>query len=274
MLHPLELSLLLMLLTQMMSCQNQSDSVSSKLSNNFDDTPPIYYRMPATISSIDTSAAWNHDGRKILLTGTVYRSDGITPAANILIYYYHTDATGRYRPLENEERSMPYNKLGQTHGYIRGWAKTSLNGKYSIFTLMPGSYLGGGKPAHVHAYIKEPSLDDPYYIDDFVFDNDPLLNTNKRRKLENRAGSGVIRFVEKDSLWVGERSIILGINIDDYPDSKQETNSSGKSIGEDILSFTPHHAYGTDAGTATYPICKYGWYEGILYFVGSDPKME
>ncbi len=47
---------------------------------------------------------------------------------------------------------------------------------------------------------------------------------------------------------------------------------SGKNIGEDIISFTPFHAYGADKGTKTCPICKYGWYHGILYFVGNKPN--
>ncbi|HSN62016.1 MAG TPA: hypothetical protein VLR49_13845 [Ferruginibacter sp.] len=34
----------------------------------------------------------------------------------------------------------------------------------------------------------------------------------------------------------------------------------------------PFHAWGPDKGTKTCPVCKYGWYHGILYFVGNNPN--
>jgi protocatechuate 3,4-dioxygenase beta subunit len=66
----------------------------------------------------------------------------------------------------------------------------------------------------------------------------------------------------------------LGLNIPNYPIENTIPVSSGKNIGEDIISFTPFHAYGADKGTKTCPICKYGWYHGILYFVGNNPNWD
>ncbi|HBR54654.1 MAG TPA: intradiol ring-cleavage dioxygenase, partial [Flavobacteriaceae bacterium] len=160
---------------------------------------------------------------------------------------------------------MPKNTLGQTHGYMRGWLQTDANGTYTIYTILPGSYPSRNEAAHIHVTVKEPDLDDVYYIDNFTFDDDTLLTTERRKKMENRGGSGVIRFVDQDGLWVGERNIILGLNIPDYPKDNITKPDSGKSIGESIFSFTPYHAYGPDKGTKTCPICKYGWYQGILY---------
>ncbi|MCB0463064.1 MAG: intradiol ring-cleavage dioxygenase [Flavobacteriaceae bacterium] len=228
--------------------------------------------MPENLSSSDTSPAFDEKGQKILLTGTVYQIDGKTPASNVILYYYQTNSNGVYPTNEGEERNMPKNKLGQTHGYIRGWVKTDEQGKYEIHTVKPGTYPSRNEPAHVHVTIKDRHMKDIYYIDDFVFDDDPLLTTQRRKKMENRGGSGVIRFVQKDNLWIGERNIILGLNIPNYPIENTIPVSSGKNIGEDIISFTPFHAYGADKGTKTCPICKYGWYHGILYFVGNNPN--
>jgi len=50
--------------------------------------------------------------------------------------------------------------------------------------------------------------------------------------------------------------------------------NSGKEVGEDLISFTPYHAWGADKGSKTCPICKYGWYHGVLYFVGNQPDWE
>lgn len=264
---------LLLACLSLSNCNSQNTrKETNTLSNDFDKSMPFYYKMPKKLSSTDTSPAYKENGQKILLTGTVYQIDGRTPASNIILYYYQTNTNGIYATKESEKRNMPKNKLGQTHGYIRGWLKTDEQGKYSIYTLKPGTYPSRDEPAHVHITVDDKNMEEPYYIDDFVFDNDPLLNTQRRKKMENRGGSGVIRFVQKNNLWVGERNIILGLNIPNYPIQNTNHKLSGKNIGEDIISFTPFHAFGADKGTKTCPICKYGWYNGILYFVGNNPE--
>lgn len=45
----------------------------------------------------------------------------------------------------------------------------------------------------------------------------------------------------------------------------------GKQVGEEVESFIPFHAWGPDKGSRACPICKHGWYNGILYFVGNHP---
>lgn len=252
--------------------KNQSNSSKNKVGGEFENNEFTYYGIPKTISSIDTSSGWNQNGQKILITGIVYQIDGKTPASNVLIYYYHTNTDGKYIHKPGESRSMSPNELGQTHGYIRGWVKTDSLGKYFIYTVRPGVYPTKDAPAHIHVTIKEPNDINEYYIDDFVFDDDKLVNTSYRTKMENRCGSGVLRLVQKESLFIGERNIILGLNIPDYPTKSNFGINSGRNIGEDVVSFIPYHAWGPDKGTRTCPICKYGWYHGILYFVGNNPN--
>ncbi len=183
------------------------------------DGPDGMQGAPAELSWQDTSPGWNQRGQRIKLTGTIYQPDGRTPASGIVLYYYHTNTEGRYIHNPAVPRSMPPNELGQTHGSIRGWVKTAADGRYEILTVRPGPYPTRDAPDHVHATIKEPGLD-AYYIDDFVFDDDPLLTAKERRKLENRCGSGVLRLVKVGDLSVGERDIILGLNIPKHPGAK------------------------------------------------------
>ncbi|MBR9832900.1 intradiol ring-cleavage dioxygenase [bacterium] len=269
---PFKIVIVLFLTLNLVACNGQTQSNKEQLSNDFDKVMPFAYKMPTDLSSIDTSPGWKQNGQKISLTGVVYERDGKTPAQNVILYYYHTDINGIYTTNPNEPLNMPKNKLGQTHGYIRGWLKTGKDGKYTINTVLPGTYPSRAEPAHVHLTVKEKNREEPYYLDDFVFDDDPLLTSEKRNKLENRGGSGVIRFVRRGNIWIGERNLVLGLNIPNYPISSNNTSQSGKSIGEDLSSFTPFHAFGPDKGTKTCPICKYGWYHGILYFVGNHPN--
>jgi protocatechuate 3,4-dioxygenase beta subunit len=183
----------------------------------FENREYTYYGIPKTTSSIDTSAGWKLNGQKILLTGIVYQVDGRTPAPDVLLYYYQTNTEGKYLHKPDEIRSMPPNELGQTHGYIRGWVKTDKEGRYSIYTIRPGIYPTNDEPAHVHITVKEPNDINEYYIDDFVFDDDKILTSARRNRMENRGGSGVLRLVQKGDLQVGERNIMLGLNIPEYP---------------------------------------------------------
>jgi protocatechuate 3,4-dioxygenase, beta subunit len=267
----MQLVVFALLLNFLTSCNGQTKPKPDKTPENIEFT---YYDIPKKISATDTSAGWNQEGQKILLTGVVYQNDGKTPAPDVLLYYYHTNTAGRYLHESREKRSMPPNELGQTHGYIRGWVKTDSAGKYFIYTVRPGTYPAKDEPDHVHVTVKEPNHIKEYYIDDFVFDDDKLLTSAKRKKLENRCGSGVLRMVQKDGLAIGERNIILGSNIPDYPVKPQNEIVSGKNMGEDVVSFIPYHAWGPDKGTRTCPVCKYGWYHGILYFAGNNPNWD
>jgi len=258
------------------SCNGQTTGSANSLIETVSEknNTTIYYGIAKIESSKDTSAGWKLRGQKVLLTGIVYKNDGRTPAPGVFLYYYQTNPEGKYLHKPEEVRSMEPNELGQTHGYIRGWVKTDHNGRYSIYTIRPGAYPGNDEPAHIHITVKEPNDIKEYYLDDFVFDDDKILNSARRKKLENRGGSGILRMVKQDDLLIGERNIILGLNIPGYPVKPLNTAGSGGNIGEDVFSFIPYHAWGPDKGTRTCPVCKYGWYHGILYFVGNKPNWD
>lgn len=228
----------------------------------------MYVGMPTNINSVDTSAGWTAKGQKLLVTGKVFKLDGKTPASNAIIYYWQTDNNGLYSPKQGMDEKA------KRHGHIRGWVKTDENGKYSIYTIRPAPYPNETIPAHIHTSIKEPNIDNEYYIDEFVFDDDKLLTGEKRKALENRGGSGILRVLLKNDLQIAEHDIILGLNIPNYPNSKKDELQSGLNIGEDQPSFIPFHAFGPDKGTRTCPVCKYGRYHGIVYFVGDNPNWE
>jgi protocatechuate 3,4-dioxygenase, beta subunit len=247
--------------------QNQSNT-KKIVGGGCDGCELMFVGMPTNISSVDTSVAWKEKGQKLLVTGKVYKIDGKTPAPNVIIYYWQTDNNGYYSPI-----NAIYEKA-KRHGHIRGWVKTDENGHYSIYTIKPAPYPNDNIPAHIHTSIKEPNIDNEYYIDEFIFDDDKLLTGEKRNALENRGGSGILRVLISDDLQIAEHNIILGLNIPNYPTTYKSEKQSGLEIGEDNPSFIPYHAFGPDKGTRTCPVCKYGRFHGILYFVGNNPNWD
>jgi protocatechuate 3,4-dioxygenase beta subunit len=94
--------------------------------------------------------------------------------------------------------------------------KTNEKGEYKFFTLKPAPYPGGNAEAHIHITLKEPDKNE-YWIDEFLFDDDPLLTADKRKRLQNRGGDGIIKTKDVGNMLKAERNIYLGKNIPGYP---------------------------------------------------------
>jgi protocatechuate 3,4-dioxygenase beta subunit len=94
--------------------------------------------------------------------------------------------------------------------------KTDAQGHYEFKTIRPASYPFSKNPQHIHPIIKE-SETTLYWIDDFLFEDDPLLKTEEKSRLQKRGGAGVIALRKNsDGIWIGNRDIILGLNIPNY----------------------------------------------------------
>ncbi len=210
------------------SCQDQQQvaSQSPEPTPSFRSTGPVggpfengdFYLigLPEHIPPVDTSPGWDQPGQRLLIQGTIYHQDGQTPAPGVVMYYYHTDIQGVYANREGLDPQVV------RHGYIRGWVQSDDNGHYAIYTVCPGPYPGTDFPAHIHPAIKEPDIENAYYIDEFVFDDDPLLTPEKRSEMENRGGSGILTCIQREDLLVADRDIILGRNIPNYPTSARD----------------------------------------------------
>lgn len=149
-------------------------------------------------------------GEPLEISGTIFQTDGKTPAPNVILYVYQTDAQGLYTP------SAGATGWTKRHGHLRGWMKTNARGQYKFRTIKPRPYPGDRIPAHIHPTIKEPDKNE-YYIDEYRFADDPLLTASERAREEKRGGSGIIE-LRKDSqgVWRGRRDLVLGQNIPNY----------------------------------------------------------
>ena len=160
------------------------------------------------LQRVDTLPGFSYNEFGLKIHGTVFEKDGKTPAKNVIIYIYHTDENGVY-PSDG-------NGWGKRHGKHRGWVETGVDGKYIFFTFRPAPYQNLIEPAHIHLVIKERDLN-PYYLDDYLFEDDPLLSDEYREKQKNRGGSGIVSVVvDQAGLGIVKRDIFLGQNIPGY----------------------------------------------------------
>lgn len=220
----------------------------------FDEKAPVSWQ---TRVAPDTA-----QGQPLQISGTVYESDGKTPAPNVLMYFYHTNAQGYYAKLGTEPRTSH----AWWHGYSRGWLKTDARGRYQINTIRPAPYPRQAVPAHIHFYVKAPSQRTCYYLSDFVFQDDPLVTESYWYKVEQSEGFlryGGVGLTNQNGILVGQRDIYL------LPQFDRISNQSGLKIGSDCPAFDPYHVWGPDRDKRTCPMCAYGMGEGVMIWTRS-----
>jgi protocatechuate 3,4-dioxygenase beta subunit len=166
------------------------------------------------LNEVDTLPDFNDGLIKMIISGTVFKADGITPAPGVVLYIYHTDQMGNYA-IKGNDPSYRQDGWAKRHGYNRGWAKTNEKGQYTFFTIRPASYPNSKAPQHIHPVVKEPGISE-YYIDEFLFDDDPNLTSANRSNQEQRGGNGIVTLTNKNNIFYGKRDIYLGKNIPGY----------------------------------------------------------
>lgn len=173
----------------------------------------VFQGRPGDPGSSARIAPVGERGEELVLEGVVRDIRG-QPVPGIIVYAYHTDATGVYPPDERFRGRSAFR-----HGRLRAWVRTDASGRYRFATIRPGGYPGSGEPEHIHLHVIEPGRC-TYYIDDVLFDDDARLTARHRQRLEGRGGSG-LTFPQKDEdgVWHVSRDIILGQNIPGYPTS-------------------------------------------------------
>ncbi len=160
-----------------------------------------------TLKAIDTMPNTDEEGLPLKITGTVFRSDGETPASGIVLYFYQTDHDGLYTP------SKGATGWARKHGATRKWLKTDANGQYTLYTRKPGAYPSGTEPPHIHLTVLEP--DGAYYwLPSYLFAGDDLRSEASHASSNPRGGyARLLQLEKKGDLWLGTRDIVLRANI-------------------------------------------------------------
>ena len=159
--------------------------------------------LPAAVSHTAALAAPGEPGDRIEISGTVVDADGITPAAGVILYVYHTNRAGLYA------RDPAARGLEAQHGRLRGWLRTDSVGRYRFTSVRPGPYPGGREPAHVHMELLPPG-GVACEIDPVEFTDDALLTPAVRRDRPGYGGSGIVTPRRRpDGSWIAVRDIRL-----------------------------------------------------------------
>lgn len=105
-------------------------------------------------------------GTPLIVSGTVYCSDCVTPLANAVVDVWQANDSGIYDSV----------------GYVlRGKMETNADGKYEYASILPGFYLNGAqyRPRHIHYKVSHPQgtalTTQLYFQGDPYIDIDPFV---------------------------------------------------------------------------------------------------
>lgn len=140
---------------------------------------------PASITWKTALAKPADEGEPMIISGTVFKKDGKTPAPNTLIYFYHTDVHGIY------------GREGQhKHGKYRGWMLTDERGRYEFSSIRPASYPNSTQSQHVHMTVTGLEQKEDW-IDSILFEGDRFLTSRERETAGSKGGFFPIVKLEK-----------------------------------------------------------------------------
>ncbi|WMI67333.1 hypothetical protein [Mangrovimonas sp. YM274] len=181
--------------------QNDLDTASEAYKKR----SPIYDYSETSLNAVDTIPGYAGQTDKLKITGTIYKSDGVTPAKDVIMFIYQPNEDGDY-----DNRTFNDKK----YVYHRAWVKTDANGQYTFYTFVPGaSYAANAFPRrrglkHIHPVIKAPG-EEEQKLDAFIFSEDPLLTNRCRKKLDKNGFQGMLDLQKEGSLLVAHRDLVL-----------------------------------------------------------------
>ena len=162
-----------------------------------------FYRFGAPSRS--RLAGPDEPGDRLILTGTVFSSDCLTPLPGALIEVWQANHAGAY------DTSKPGNFTEATSCHLRGMLQTNAKGQYEIETVVPGrypippglpgleKYAGLTRPAHIHFRVIEslhvPVTTQLYFKGDPFITNDPWAGRKPSLAIDLKQDSKVRRGV-------------------------------------------------------------------------------
>ena len=178
---------------------------SIDVSEDFLNRSPIYDYTELQLNNTDTIPGFDSKLNKLKITGTIYQSDGVTPASDVILYIDQADENGDFDLRYTNEKRYVHN---------RGWIKTDADGTYTFYTYVPGNDRRFNQMQQLFPIVKEPSKD-AYEIASFLFDEDPFLSKTCRRRMAKKGDpTRILKLKTVDGLSVVQKDIVLGLDME------------------------------------------------------------
>ncbi|MGS2726232.1 hypothetical protein ACU8DI_06445 [Psychroserpens sp. BH13MA-6] len=163
------------------------------------DYSAIFNESNLSLSNTDTIPGFNSKAQKLKVTGTIYESDGVTPAKDVVLYIEQADENGDFDLRTSNE---------QRYVHHRGWVKTDANGQYTIYTFLPGNDRRYNLLQQLFPIVKHNG--EAREMESLLFDSDPLLSKACRKKITKKGDpSRILKTTTVNDMLVAQKDIVL-----------------------------------------------------------------
>ena len=195
----ISLILIFVLISTTFTLHAQEFASNVKNTSDHKEHNPIYDVSAETLNNTDTIPDFNIKPNKLKISGTIFQSDGKTPAKDVVLFIYQPDEEGNYEVKKDENRNR--------YIYHRAWVKTDADGHYTFYTFMPGKYLRNKELKQIHRVIKEPGKAE-YDLASFFFNDDPLI-PDLTLACRAKAVQSMLRIEKEGDMYVATKDIKL-----------------------------------------------------------------
>ncbi|MFP4846718.1 hypothetical protein [Winogradskyella sp. PE311] len=166
----------------------------------YSNNSPIYDRAEDHLNNTDTIPDFRSKTNKLKLSGTIFQSDGVTPAENVIVFIEQPDENGDFDLRRSGD---------DRYVFHRSWVKTDKDGKYTFYTFVPGNDRRYNRMQQIFPIIKEQSKNE-VQLESLLFNDDPLLTKRCRKRLNKKGDAKRILTTKKiEGILVAQKDIVL-----------------------------------------------------------------
>lgn len=176
-----------------------SANVLEEVPFNHSTRSPIYDYFEKDLSNTDTIPDFETMENKLKITGTIFQSDGVTPAKDVILFISQPNEEGEYElRIENDKQ----------YALHRAWIKTEADGIYTFYTFIPGSYKHTHELRNIHPIVKVAGKPE-YALNSLIFEDDPHLTNSCRKRLKKKGINNILTTLKKEDMYVANHNIVL-----------------------------------------------------------------
>lgn len=183
----------------------ESANLSDNKPENYLERHPIYDYTELELNNTDTIPGFESKVNKLKISGTIYESDGVTPASDVILFIEQADENGQFNLRKQNDKRYVHNS---------GWIKTDADGQYTFYTYIPGNDRRYNQLQQLFPTVKEVSKAE-YEIESFLFDEDPMLTKLCRKKITKKGDpTRILKLKKEDGLYIVQKDIVLSMGVE------------------------------------------------------------
>ena len=160
------------------------------------------FSQTSVLSNSDALPDYESKAQPFKISGTLYMSDGATPAKDYIITINQANENGDFEVNKNKEL------------ITSATIKTDANGQYIFYTYVPGNDRLYNKLQEIFMKVQTPDGTE-YAMPTLLFDKDPMLTKRCRKQIAKKSDvSRILKLEKENDTSVVKRDMTLALDLE------------------------------------------------------------